>query len=428
MPAVSFGAPTAAGVKAGLTATGAPLRTAFVYFPNGVVQDTWWPQGMGKNFELNKTMEPLQSVKEHIQVLGGMDHQHATGGPDGPGDHARANATFLTGVRVKKTAGADIRANVSIDQLVAKQLGHLTRFPSLELTCDSVRKSGNCDSGYSCAYQYNMAWSSPSTPVAPEANPRLVFERMFGAGSPGQRASNLKLRQQQQQSLLDFVLEDARSIQKKLSPNDKRKLDQYLTSVRAVEERISKAENMKDAPDPAVETPAGIPASFSDHAQIMFDMLLLAFQTDSTRVATLLLAADGANRPFPEIGIAEGHHNLSHHGGKKDWIEKITKIDRFYMDQFAVFLKKMADEKDVDGNSLLHNSMIIYGGGIGDGNRHNHDNLPVILAGHGGGTLEPGRFNKLRSQPMTNLYLSMTDRLGLKVDTFGDSTGRVESL
>src|SRR5712671_3503700 len=237
MPARALAADAAGGSLA-KTASGAPLRMAFVYFPNGAIQPNWWPKGEGKDFELARTMEPLAPVRHELQVLGGMDHVNATPGPDGAGDHARASGTFLTGVRVKKTAGADIHAGISIDQVVANQIGHLTRFPSLELTCDSVRKSGNCDSGYSCAYQYNLAWSSPTQPIAPEPNPRLLFERLFGAGAHGERTKNLLARQQQQRSILDFVLDDARSLQQQMTARDKEKLEEYLASVREIEKRI----------------------------------------------------------------------------------------------------------------------------------------------------------------------------------------------
>lgn len=326
-----------ATAKSGLAATssGAPLRTAYVYFPNGAIPSNWWPEGEESNFKLNRTMQPLAGVKDHVQILSGLDHVNATPGPDGAGDHARASGTFLTGVRVKKTAGSDIHAGISIDQVAANQIGHLTRFPSLELTCDAVRKSGNCDSGYSCAYQYNLAWRSPNVPVAPEPNPRLLFERLFGAGAHGERNQNLKRRQQQQRSILDFVIDDARSLQKHLTLRDKQKLDDYLGSVREIEKRIEKAERFGAAPDPTVETPSGIPASFEDYIDVMFDMLVLAFQTDSTRIATFLLANEGSNRPFPEIGIAEGHHYLTHHRNQQDMIDKVAEIDLFYMKHFA---------------------------------------------------------------------------------------------
>jgi hypothetical protein len=411
------------------TATGAPLRLGFVYFPNGAIQPSWWPKGEGTEFELAQTMRPLSAVKQHLQVLGGMDHVNATPGPDGAGDHARASGTFLTGVRVKKTAGSDIQAGVSIDQLVARQVGHLTRFPSLELTCDSVRKAGNCDSGYSCAYQYNLAWASPSTPVAPEPNPRLLFERLFGAGNPGERARSLQQRQAEQRSILDFVREEARSLEGQLSYRDKQKLDEYLVSVRDIEQRIERAEKFRNLADPTTITPAGIPSGFEDYVQVMFDMLVLAYQTDSTRVATFLLANEGSNRPFPEIGIAEGHHSLTHHQDKQEMIDKVAQIDLWYVKQFGRFLEKMESTKDVDGNSLLHNSMIIYGSGNADGNRHTHTNLPVILAGDGGGSLTSGRYARFGGVPMTNLLLGLADRMGAQgIERLGDSTGRVTAI
>jgi len=428
-PLSAVAAEATGGAKLATASTGAPLRMAFVYFPNGAIQPHWWPKGEGKDFELARTMQPLEKVKHQVQILGGMDHVNSTPGPDGAGDHARASGTFLTGVRVKKTAGADIHAGISIDQVAANQVGHLTRFPSLELTCDAVRKSGNCDSGYSCAYQYNLAWRSPTQPIAPEPNPRLLFERLFGAGAPGERTESLKRRQQQQRSILDFVLEDARSLQKKLNYRDKQKLDEYLGSVRDIEKRIAQAERFGPSPDPSVETPSGVPAAFEEYIQIMFDMMTLAFQTDSTRIATFLLANEGSNRAFPEIGIAEGHHYLTHHQNKQDMIDKVAEIDLFYVRQFARFLEKMEQTKDTDGNSLLHNSMIVYGSGNADGNRHTHVNLPVLLAGGGGGTLTPGRLVKFDSTPMSNLLLSMADRLGVQdVERLGDSTGRLEGI
>ncbi len=429
LPARLFGAESSGVGNLAKTASGAPLRMAYVYFPNGAIQPAWWPEGEGKDFELGRTMQPLAKVKHQLQILGGLDHVNATPGPDGAGDHARAGGTFLTGVRVKKTAGSDIRAGISIDQVVAQQIGHLTRFPSLELTCDAVRKSGNCDSGYSCAYQYNLSWRSPSTPVAPEPNPRLLFERLFGAGAPGERAESMKRRQEQQRSILDFVLDDARSLESQLTYRDKQKLDEYFVSVREIEQRLEAAERFGAAPDPQIATPAGIPASFEEHVQMMFDMMILAFQTDSTRIATFLLANEGSNRTFPEAGIVEGHHYLTHHQNKQDMIDKVAEIDQWYTRQLAKFLEKMDQTTDVDGQSLLHNSMIVYGSGNADGNRHTHTNLPVILAGSGGGTLTPGRFTKFGGVPMSNLLLSLADRMGAQgVERLGDSTGRVKAV
>jgi len=410
------------------TATGAPLRAAFLYFPNGAIPSAWWPKEADANFELSRTLQPLAEYRPHIQILGGLDHLNATAGTDGGGDHARANGTFLTGVRVKKTA-TDIHAGISIDQVMAREIGHLTRFASLELTCDAGRSAGACDSGYSCAYQYNLAWSSPSTPMTPEANPRLVFERLFGAGAPGNRAQNLKRRRQEQRSILDCVLQDAADMQRSLDSYDRAKLDQYLTGVREVEARIQKAEHLGDAKDPTVTTPPGIPPAYAEHIALMFDILTLAFQTDSTRVATLLLAHDGSNRSFNDIGIPEGHHDLSHHFEDKEKIKKVSEIDLWYVTQLARFLRKLEETKDVDGHSLLHNSMIVYGGGNADGNRHTHVNLPIILAGSGGGTLNTGRYVKHGSKPATNLFLSMADRMGLaKLERIGDSTGRLPNV
>jgi Protein of unknown function (DUF1552) len=411
-----------------LTATGAPLRTAFVYFPNGAIPAAWWPTVEGNDYDLSRTLKPLASSQKEIQVIGGLDHLNATAGTDGGGDHARANGTFLTGVRLKKSA-TDIRAGISIDQTIARQIGHLTRFPSLELTCDAGRNTGACDSGYSCAYQYNLSWSSPNTPMTPEGNPRQVFERLFGAGAPGERAENLKRRRQEQSSILDFVMQDARTMQKRLGVRDQSKLDQYLTGIRELETRIQKAEQLGDAKDPMVETPAGIPADYGQHIALMYDIMLLAFQTDSTRVATMLLAHDGSNRSFADIGVPEGHHDLSHHQNNADKIEKVAEIDVWYAQQFAKFLDKMSATKDVDGNSLLHNTMLVYGGGNADGNRHTHFNLPIILAGGGGGTLTPGRYVKQGGKPATNLFLSMADRMGVKnLERFGDSTARLTNI
>ena len=410
------------------TASGAPLRSVFVYFPNGASPGSWWPGGEGTQFEWNRTLEPLAPVRQHVQVAGGLDNLAANPGPDGAGDHARSNGTFLTGVRLRKSS-TEIRAGMSIDQVIAGPIGHLTRLPSLELTCDNVRKSSGCDAGYSCAYQFNLSWRNENTPMSAENNPRLVFERLFGSGAPGERLANLQRRQQEQRSILDFVLEDARDMQRRLDPRDREKLDQYLTGLREVEARIARAERVQATQDPSVETPAGVPDTHGEHIQLMYDLMVLAFQTDTTRVATLQLSYDGSNRSFSEIGIAEGHHDLTHHQNRPEWVEKVAAIDRWYVGQFARFLQKLEGVKDSDGNSLLHNSMIVYGSGNADGNRHTHSNLPVLLAGRGGGTLSPGRYVKHESKPLANLFLSLSDRMGLKdVPRFGDSTGRLANI
>jgi Protein of unknown function (DUF1552) len=408
-----------------LDGAAAPVRMAFVTFPNGCNLDRWWPSGEGTAFELNQTMASLASVKQKIQVISGLDHHNAEPGPDGAGDHARANATLLTGVRARKTAGADIQLGVSVDQVAARKIGHLTRFPSLELTSDPHRQSKGCDSGYACAYQFNVSWRSPVTPMPPESNPRLLFERLFGEGKPGERSRAFLARQQAQRSVLDFVLEDAHALQRKLGDRDDQKLDEYFTSIRDIEKRIGHAESFGDVPDPAIDTPPGIPPEVGAHMDLMYDMMVLAFQTDSTRIATLMLGHDGDNRPYPQLGVADGHHNISHHQEKPELLDKIARIDTHHVEHFARFLEKLQSKTDVDGHSILDNSLIVYAGGNADPNRHSHTNLPVILAGSAGGRIETGRYFKAPSQPMCNLYLDMLDLVGAEgVERLGDSTGR----
>jgi hypothetical protein len=410
------------------TATGAPLRMAFMSIPNGVQQDHWFPTNGEDGIVLSPTLEPLAKVKSKIQVIGGLDHIHATAGNDGAGDHARANATFLTGARARKTAGKDIHVGISVDQVAAQRVGGATRFQSLELSSDAVRNSGSCDSGYACAYQYNLSWSSPTTPVTPEPNPRLVFERLFGAGEHGQRQKNFELRQQSNRSVLDFVLEDAKELSRALSNEDRIKLEEYVSSVRQIEERIKSAERFGLVPDPNLPTPDGVPIDFGNHIDLNLDLMLLAFQTDSTRIASLLIAYDGSNRTFPDLGIIEGHHYLTHNQRVPELAKKVALIDRFYMQRFANFLEKMDQVRDVDGNTMLHNSMIVYGGAIADGNRHTHANLPVVLAGAGGGTLKTGRFIDAREKPMSNLFVEMLNRFGVETTAFGDSNGSLSEI
>ncbi|MES2707911.1 MAG: DUF1552 domain-containing protein [Verrucomicrobiota bacterium] len=419
-----------AGSALATTATGAPRRMAFVYFPNGAIHTNWWPTGQGKDFAFGSTLSPLENVKHRVQVISGLAHKNAEAGNDGAGDHARANGTFLTGVRVKKTAGSDIYAGISVDQIAAQHLAGQTRFASLELSTDPHRKSGGCDSGYSCAYESNLAWRSPTSPLSPESNPRLIFERLFGAGAPGERAASLLQRRRQQRSILDFVMDDAKAVQKNLTHRDKDKLEEYLTGVREIEQRITTAERFADrTPDPEMPTPDGIPAVYDQYIKLMFSMMALAFETDSTRVASLILAHDGSNRSFGDIGISEGHHSLSHHRNDPDMIAKVARIDQFYVTRLAEFLATLESKKDLDGQSILHNSTIVYGCGNSDGNRHTHTNLPILVAGNGGGALNPGRFLQLEDTPMCNLYLNMLDHMGIPaLDRFGDSTGRLADI
>jgi hypothetical protein len=422
--------PSLLAPSARAAATAAPQRLAFLYIPNGVILDQWRPEGEGADYKLNNTMKPLAPFKSEFSIFTGFEHKNGTAGSDGAGDHARANASILTGARPKKTAGADIKLGVSVDQFAAQRLGDATRFPSLELSCDGVRKSGVCDSGYSCAYQFNLSWRSETQPVAPESNPRLVFERLFGAGKASERVQNFQHRQERQKSILDFVMDDANSLHRQLGRNDQQKLDEYLTGLREIEQRIERAERFGPLPNPGVEAPAsGVPASYEQHIRLMADMLVLAFQTDSTRISTFLMAHDGSNRSFNEIGVSEGHHYLSHHQSDLAKMDKIAKIDLFYARQFAYFLQRMRDTKDVDGKSLLHNSTVVYCSGLSDGNRHQHRDLPVIVAGRGGGAWNPGRHINLGSDtPMTNLYVRLLNQFGAKTDRFGDSTGELATI
>ncbi|KAA5545869.1 DUF1552 domain-containing protein [Roseiconus nitratireducens] len=407
----------------------APLRMAYFIHPNGVVQDYWFPKVSGDNFEFNRTMKPLEDLREHVQVITGLDQLNATPGNDGGGDHARAGATYLTGMRAKKTGGKDIRCGISVDQVAAQQLGHLTRFPSLELTCDAIRNTGSCDTGYACAYQYNMSWSSPMTPVTPEPNPRLVFERLFGIGNHGERKRSFEIRRERQKSILDFVMEDTRSLIRDMGHEDQLKLDEYLTNVREIERRISDTEQIAKIHDPKVPTPAGIPDEIGEHMDLMYDLLVLAFQTDQTRIATLLLAYDGSNLPYPQLGISEGHHWLTHNLRVPEYKEKVGKIEVYWMEHFAKFIRKMRDTQDVDGSRLIDNVAMLYGSAISDGNRHKHDNCPAILVGGGGGMLQPGRVTDAGGIPMSNLYVSLLEKFGVQgVNQFGDSTGSYNDI
>ncbi len=408
--------------------TGIPLRTAFLTIPDGVILDCWRPKGVGREYGLNRTFAPLAPLQEKFQIFTGFAHKNARALGDGGGDHARASAAFLTGAHPVKTGGADFRNGISIDQVAARQIGNLTRIPSLQLGCDLGRMTGTCDTGYSCAYQFNISWATPTLPMAPETNPRAVFERLFGSGPPAKRQQNLLQRQARRRSILDVVLADAKAMRPHLGGNDRHKLDEYLTSVRSIEKQIEQAERFP-LPAPTMKAPSGIPQDYQTHLRLMFDLLAVAFQTDSTRLATFPLAYEGSNRSFPELGINEGHHTLSHHQNDQKKIDKLAQIDRFYMEQFAYFLDRLEAIREADGSTLLDNSMIVYGCAISDGNRHAHLDLPIVLAGGGGGSLTPGRHVDLgREVPMTNLYLAMLDRLGIQAERFGDSTGRLADI
>ena len=429
LPMLEAMLPPAKLFAAGATEAGAafPRRMAFVYIPNGANMEDWTPKTVGADYELPYILQPLAPLRKDFQVISGLAHDKARPHGDGPGDHARASATFLTGCQARKTKGADIKVGVSVDQIAAEKVGKYTRLPSLELSCDKGRIAGECDSGYSCAYQFNLSWKTESTPMPPEVDPRLVFDRLFSNGIAEETGENRAKRDLYNQSILDLVTEDASRLKSRLGYTDRHKLDEYLTAVRELEQRVQQAEKFA-ASQPDFVRPTGIPKQYEQHLRLMYDMMALAFQSDSTRVATFITAHDGDDRPYPFIGVSDGHHTLSHHQNDQAKKEKIAKINHFHMEQFARFLTRLKSIKEGEG-TLLDNCMIVYGGAIGDGNRHNHDNLPILLAGQGGGTLTPARHVKLdKETPMTNLYLSMLDRMGVAAQRVGDSTGKLESI
>lgn len=405
-----------------------PLRAAWLYIPNGVNVNQWYPSGEGTNYQLSPALSELERHRQELLIVSGLAQDFARSHGNGGGDHARATATFLTGCKPRKTAGADIELGISVDQIAAQKIGHLTRLPSLELSTDGQRSAGRCDSGYSCAYQFNLSWKDENTPMAPEMDPRLVFERLFGFGaaaSGGGREG--AARQRLGRSVLDAVMQDAKRLQARVSGNDRRKIGEYLDAVRDIELRIERAAKFASALPAGTKIPEGVPDQYEEHIRIMFDLLLLAFQSDTTRIASFMLAHDGSNRNFPGIGVPDGHHGISHHQGDSVKLDKLAKIDRFYLRQFAYFLDKLKAAKEADGSNLLEHCMLVWGGGIADPDRHNHDNLPIVVAGGAGGTWKTGRRQVLAQEtPMTNLYLAMLERMGVKADKVGDSSGRLD--
>jgi hypothetical protein len=404
------------------TAPTAPVRMACIFVANGAIMDKWKPTGEGKDYQLSPTLEPLEPFREDMMVLGGLTQNHARANGDGGGDHARNASAYLTGAQPRKTSGADISVGQSIDQAVAAEIGFQTRLPSIELGIDRGRNAGSCDSGYSCAYSSNISWKSATTPTSKEVNPRSAFERLFGTP---ETAADMERRMRNRRSILDFVSEDAKRIRQAVSGADQRKLDEYFESVRGIEERIARANNSpKDIPE--LNLPEGVPSELAEHIQLMFDILLVAFQTDSTRVATLMIADAGSNRTYPEVDVRDGHHQLSHHQNDQDKMDRIARVDHYLIQRFGYFLDKLKSTPEGD-STLLHNSMILYGSAIADANRHTHGDLPVILAGHGGGTIQTGRcVNHPNETPLNNLFLAMADRMGTKLDQFGDSNGLLD--
>lgn len=416
--------PVEAWAATGERQQAAPNRLAFLYVPNGVNMDDWTPSYDGPLTELPLILQELKDYKSDLNVLTGLTADKARPHGDGGGDHARALAAFLTGAQPRKTDGADIRAGVSVDQVAATRIGDQTRLASLEIGVDASNMAGNCDSGYSCVYNSTMSWRSATQPLPKENNPKLVFERLFGGSGDANRAKRDALRK----SVLDFVRDDSASLVKQLGVNDRRKIDEYFASIRDIEQRIDRAAKLPEVKKPDVTMPAAIPGDYEEHCRLLCDLLVLAFQADVTRVSTFVLANEGSNRPYKSIGVSEGHHDLSHHGNDKAKKAKIAQINCHHMRQFAYLLGKLKGIKEGSG-TLLDHCLIAYGSGNSDGNAHNHDNLPVLLAGQGGGTVKTGRHIRYTNEtPLNNLWLSMLERIDVRVPFLGDSTGALQGL
>jgi len=435
LPLLEAMLPLTARAQSGGSKMIAPVRLAFLFVPNGMNMADWTPQKEGKNFALPYLMEPLAPVQNSLTVFTGLTQHNAEALGDGGGDHARSASAWLTGCHPRKTNGADIKVGVSADQIAAQYVGKYTRFPSLELGCERCGLAGDCDSGYSCAYSNSIAWRSESTPVAKETDPRLVFDRLFSAdaSSTGQIGETTKSRELYQQSVLDCVMADASRLSRQLGGHDRQKLDEYLTGVRELERRLQLVERQEQAGGDtsvvgAVQRPSAMPEQYSDHVRLMGDMMVLAFQADLTRVSTFMFANEGSNRSYRQIGIAEGHHELSHHGRAPEKLAKIRQINRFHIEQLSYIAQKMQSIKEGNG-TLLDNTMLVYGGGISDGDRHNHDDLPVMMLGRGGNRVKAGQHIRYEDgTPMTNLFITMFDKMGIPIEHLGDSNGKLTQV
>ncbi|HZQ40393.1 MAG TPA: DUF1552 domain-containing protein [Rhizomicrobium sp.] len=412
--------------KAAEEAAAARKRLQVIYTPNGMMMQNWTPASSEAGFAYSPILKPLEPYRDKITVFTGLSHVQAEALGDGAGDHGRCCGGYLTGTHVKKTEGADITAGVSMDQVVAKQFGDKTQIPSIEVGLEPPSLVGSCDSGYSCAYTNTLSWSDPSTPLPVTINPREVFERLFGDGDSLDAKSRLaQLRRQA--SILDFVAQDAKRLSTKMGAGDKHKLDEYLTSVRDIEKRIQKVEKGggETAALPAYARPSGVPDSFEDYSHMMIDLQVLAMQADITRVSSFMIGREVSGRSYPEIGVPDAHHPLSHHGNDPEKIAKLTKINTLHMEQVAYYLKRMSETKDGD-KPLLDNTLVMAGASLADPNRHDHRALPVIVAG---GLIKGDRHVTVdKDTPMTNLMLSMMDTLGVEVHSIGDSTGRLSSF
>ena len=404
------------------------IRMAFCYVPNGIIQKDWLPAADGANFEFMPTMKSLEPFRDKLVVLSNLAQINGRALGDGAGDHARAGATWLTGVHPKKTEGADIHAGISADQVAAKVLGQETQFGSLEIGLEEPYLAGGCDSGYSCAYTNKISWRGPTSPNPMQISPRAIFERLFGDGETTDPAARIK-RMQQDKSILDYVRGDVARLQPGLGSRDKSKLDEYLESIRDIERRIQKAEEQSATMKlPVMERPVGIPETFEEHAKLMSDLMVIAFQTDMTRVVTFMMAREGSNRSYREIGVPDGHHSVTHHQNDPEKIAKTQKIDEHHVKSFAYLVKRMNETPDGDG-TLLDHTMLLYGSSIRDGNVHDHHDLPLVLVGGKSVDIKGGRHLRYKPEtPMTNLLLTMLDKSGVPAETLGDSTGKVDQL
>lgn len=431
MEAMTSPAPLIAGVTNRVALERAPVRMAFLYVPNGMHMPDWTPRGPGgRDFELQTIMKPVEEFKKKMNVITGLSLDGAKAHGDGGGDHARSVASFLTGAHPKKTHGADIRNGVSVDQIAAEKIGHLTKLKSLELGTEGSSTGGRCDSGYSCLYTSNVSWRTDTSPIPKEINPVAVFERLFGTKNEIENAKSLARRDVKRKSILDFVNGEAKSLSKLLGTQDRRKLDEYLYAVRDIERRLKDTDKLttNDEDISNFPRPVGVPRDYGEHVKLLLDMMVLAFQTDSTRVCTFMYANAGSNRSYRNLSIRAGHHSISHHGNSKEKQAKISKINTYHMTLAHHFLTKLDSIKE--GNrTLLDNSMILYGSGIADGNKHRHEDLPIAVFGSGGGSIKTGRFIRQRvGTPLTNLHRSMLERVGARVNEFSDSNGTVREL
>jgi hypothetical protein len=411
-----------------LTPAKPAIRMAFCYVPNGIIQKDWLPAKDGVGFEFMPTMKSLEPFRDKLVVLSNLAQINGRALGDGAGDHARAGATWLTGVHPKKTEGADIHAGISADQVAAKALSSQTQFGSLEIGLEEPYLAGGCDSGYSCAYTNTISWRGPTSPNPMQISPRAIFERLFGDGETTDPTARLK-RMQQDKSILDYVRGDVARLEPGLGARDKNKLDEYLEAIRDIERRIQKAEEQSATMKiPVMERPVGIPETFEEHAKLMSDLMVIAFQTDMTRVITFMMAREGSNRSYREIGVPDGHHSVTHHQNDPEKIAKTQKIDEHHVKSFAYLVKRMNETQDGDG-TLLDHTMLLYGSSIRDGNVHDHHDLPLVLVGGQSVDIKGGRHLRYKPEtPMNNLLLTMLDKAGVPGETLGDSTGKVDQL